>query len=380
MRTPLVSVVIPAYNAAAILNECLESVMRQGYPELEVVLVDDGSTDDTAVVAKRFGECIRYIYQPNAGLAAARNAGHRLAKGEFVAWLDADDVCEPDRIALQAEYLATHDHIGLVSSEFSAFNGDGTIAECYSKQYYGALRKSSPVEIYGAAEIFSPAMRDWLSRDIRPVEVFKGAIYERLVWGNFIHPPTVMIRRAVIDAVGDLDSALPNCEDWDYFIRSSQITEIAYMDIPLLRYRRHPGQLSDTRNLHQHVLVWIAVQEKVRLSDPEMAERQRAAMRRQLGEWHSLLALQAAETDRTMALMHLTKALMHGIAWGTSLRALGQILLPRIASNGLRRLRQAVRQKWVMNMPLLIQIQSELTDLLDMDGLGLQLFQGIPGL
>ncbi len=373
MRTPLVSVVIPAYNAAATLDECLESVMGQGYPELEVVLVDDGSTDDTALVVKRFGDRVRYVYQRNAGLAAARNTGHREARGEFVAWLDADDVCEPYRIALQAEYLAAHDHIGLVSSEFSAFNGDGIIADCYARQYYGALDKSTPEEIYGSSESYSPLMRDWFSRDIRSVEVFAGAIYEKLVWGNFIHPPTVMVRRSIIDAVGVLDPTLPNCEDWDFFIRLSRIAEIAYIDMPLLRYRRHPGQLSDMKNMRQHVLVWIAVQEKIRSSDPEMAERYGTRMRRQLGEWHSFLALQTAETERTMALVHLIKALTHGIVWRTSLRALGQILLPRIASSGLRRLRQAVRQKWVMNMPLLIQIQCELADLLYVDGMGIDL-------
>lgn len=372
MHTPLVSVVIPAYNAAATLHECLESVMLQDYPELEVVLVDDGSTDDTPLLAKRFGERVHYVYQSNAGLASARNTGHRIASGEFVAWLDADDVCEPDRIALQAEYLAAHDSVGLVSSEFSAFNGEGIIAERYASQYYGALDRSSPCEIYDVSEKFSPVMRDRLSRDVHDVPVYRGDIYEELLFGNFIHPPTVMVRRSVIDAVGELDPKLPNCEDWDFFIRSSRITEMAYIDMPLLRYRRHPGQLSDLRNMRQHVLVWIAVQEKVRLADPEMAERHALRMRRQLGEWHSFLALQTAETERWTALLHLMKALAHGIVWRTSLKAVGHMLLPRFASAGLRRLRRAVRRGWVMNVPVLIEVPSELMELLNMEGVGFE--------
>ena len=137
---PLVSVVIPAYNCAHTVAETIESCLAQDYEDLEILVVNDGSTDGTAEVLASFGSRIKVIDQPNGGLASARNAGQRAARGEYIAWMDADDLMLPWRIRLQAEVLASQPMIGLVSSDFSAFTSPETdYDDSHMANYYDAV-------------------------------------------------------------------------------------------------------------------------------------------------------------------------------------------------------------------------------------------------
>src|ERR1043165_3045241 len=108
---PLVSVIIPVYNGARHLRAALESVFAQTYRSFEVIVVDDGSVDESAIIAQSFPE-VRYIHQTNCGVAAARNHGIEAARGEFLAFLDQDDLWTPDKLRLQIEYLLSHPEIG----------------------------------------------------------------------------------------------------------------------------------------------------------------------------------------------------------------------------------------------------------------------------
>jgi len=118
---PLVSVVIPSYNAAATLPATLDSVWAQTYPRIEVIVVDDGSTDATGEVLARCGSRVRVIRQANGGLASARNTGCTAASGRFIALLDADDLCEPERIGVQVAFMAARPDVVLCGTEFCAF-------------------------------------------------------------------------------------------------------------------------------------------------------------------------------------------------------------------------------------------------------------------
>ncbi len=101
MVNPLVSVILPVFNGERFLAEAIESVLQQGYRPIEIILVDDGSTDSTPRIAGSFADHVRYYYQPNAGPAAARNLGIRMASGEFIAFIDADDLWPEDKLAMQ---------------------------------------------------------------------------------------------------------------------------------------------------------------------------------------------------------------------------------------------------------------------------------------
>jgi glycosyltransferase involved in cell wall biosynthesis len=111
-----VSVIIPCYNQGHFLAEAIQSVLDQDYPSKEIIVVNDGSTDETRLVAARFDKFITYIEQPNLGAASARNAGIRRAKGEYIAFLDADDVCLPGRLSLEADILEQQPEVGLVAT------------------------------------------------------------------------------------------------------------------------------------------------------------------------------------------------------------------------------------------------------------------------
>jgi glycosyltransferase involved in cell wall biosynthesis len=119
--SPLVSVIIPVYNGDRYLGEAIESVLRQSYQPLEVIVVDDGSTDTTATVARQFGAAIHYLYQENGGTAAARNLGIQRSQGSFLAFLDADDLWLENKLELQMGAFAEQPTLELVSGQVEQF-------------------------------------------------------------------------------------------------------------------------------------------------------------------------------------------------------------------------------------------------------------------
>lgn len=124
-HSPAFSVVIPNYNNGATLARAIDSVLAQRYPAHEIIVVDDGSSDDSRTVAARYGERVRYVYQPNAGVSAARNRGAALATGDWLAFLDADDVFLPNRLEVHADWIAREPGVGflLADQEFRSPEG-----------------------------------------------------------------------------------------------------------------------------------------------------------------------------------------------------------------------------------------------------------------
>ena len=199
------TVVIPAHNATAFLGEALRSALDQTFEDLEIVVVDDGSTDATAALAASFGEVVRVILQPNRGPAAARNRGIREARGRFIAFLDADDLWDAEMVSSQVAALEADPAIGLVSTN------------CW----YTDGRRLVPV-VRTAQRI-----------------AHSGHVYRRLVRENFIVTSTVMARRECLDAVGGFDEALHVSEDYDLWLRLSRVYPFRFLDRPLARYRIH---------------------------------------------------------------------------------------------------------------------------------------------
>src|SRR5712672_3418309 len=123
-HTPLVSVVIPAYNCARVIGDALDSVVDQNYPALEVLVVDDGSTDETCDVVARYGSAVTLIKQRNAGAAVARNEGMRRARGKYVALLDADDLWLPGKLQLQVDYLERNPDVAMSCTRWRLLHPD----------------------------------------------------------------------------------------------------------------------------------------------------------------------------------------------------------------------------------------------------------------
>ena len=203
----LVSVVIPVYNGERFLREALDSVAAQEHEPVEVIVVDDGSVDASASIAKAAG--VRYVHQENQGIAGARNRGLELARGEFVAWLDADDVMRPGKLSAQVGHLRAHPEIGLVLTRQELLVEDGasipewmvpdaTFGDPGGVEHSSALFRRSVVDDVGR---FDPSYRvcegmDWLAR-IRAAGI-GIAVLDRKLLGRRIHGSNISSDRAAM--------------------------------------------------------------------------------------------------------------------------------------------------------------------------------------
>jgi len=219
-NAPKVSVIIPAYNAARFILEALQSIDAQHYSPLEILLIDDGSTDETVELVRRNAPQVRIIRQPNGGASAARNTGLREATGEFICFLDADDAWFPGKIAAQTDYLAAHPGVGIVYHEWHVWKPDAA----------GVYHQPSAAASQCSPERIVPDLSGW--------------IYHRLLMVCEVHTSTVMMRRSVAKEIGFFDTDLVTGEDYDYWLRASHHCELHKLAATFSSYRSTPGSLT----------------------------------------------------------------------------------------------------------------------------------------
>lgn len=219
---PLVSVIMPAYNTAHYIREAIDSVLEQDYPNKELIVIDDGSTDGTVEVLRSYGDRITLLTQRNQGSAVARNAGLAAARGEYVAFLDSDDVWLAGKLRLQIDHLQRHPDIGMVYTRWSVWKpgADGVFPPLAS---LGHVREDGPA--------------DEPMPDLVPER--SGWLYNRLLFSSLLHTITVLARREFVDRVGRFDPELKRGQDYDFWIRASRLTEIHQLDRVLALYRVH---------------------------------------------------------------------------------------------------------------------------------------------
>ena len=208
-RMALVSVIIPTHNRRDLVCEAVASVLRQRNASAEVIVVDDGSTDDTRRALAPLGSAIRYAHQPTRGVAAARNHGVRLAGGTWLAFLDSDDLWQPDKLVRQLAYHAERP----------------------------TLRASQTGEIWIRDGVRVNACRHHRKPD--------GDIFAPSVARCVVSPSAVMLRRDLFDALGGFDESLPVCEDYELWLRLGARESVGLLDEPLVIKRGgHADQLS----------------------------------------------------------------------------------------------------------------------------------------
>lgn len=200
-----VSVVIPCYNYGRFVCESVESALAQTHRDLEVIVIDDGSTDDTSERLAPYASRIRYVRQANRGLSAARNVGIRLAQGEWVALLDADDLWHPQKTEIQLRAATHYGNVALVGSP--------------------AATKLTDDELDPNPETHLLKVRDFL------LSARMG-------------PSSAIIRRSCFDTVGLFDETLQSIEDRDMWLRLAARYSCAVVKSPCWWYRHHPGQMS----------------------------------------------------------------------------------------------------------------------------------------
>lgn len=227
MSSPKTSVIIPCYNYASYLKECVQNVLanRLKKEELEIIIIDDGSTDDTADVATSFGPHVRYLYQPNSGLSAARNTGMAAASGNYLLFLDADDMLASNTIQSQAAVLDAHP--------------EADIVVCQTREAL-SMAPEAPLAPIGF----------WL--------LFRDALPVHLCHLNIAPPHAFMIRRDRALAIGTFDTSLRACEDYDFWFRcAAQSLAFRTNTATHVIYRKHAHSMSarkDNQLLHDAVM------------------------------------------------------------------------------------------------------------------------------
>jgi len=256
-----VSLVIATFNHARFLADALDSAIAQTVADLEIVVVDDGSTDDTPAVLARYGRRIRVIRQPNRGLAAARNTGLGAARGTYVGFLDADDVLMPAKLAQQVAILDRAPVVGWTYCDVR-------------------IEAASTGEAVLASARFGYAARQ-----------LDGWLFPELIHGNFIPAIAPLIRRTVLDAAGVFDERLTALEDWDLWLRLSLLAEARYSPAVLVRYRVQPGGMSEDRPRMDRNR--FRVLDKLCRSRPAAVEGLGAVGRRIIADTHNWLGKEA---------------------------------------------------------------------------------------
>lgn len=214
----LVSVVIPSYNRANYIGATIESVLGQTYRNIEIIVIDDGSTDNTEDVVSKYLPKVKYIKQKNSERGASRNHGLRLAKGEFISFLDSDDLWLPNKIETDLEFFSNNSSIGVIYTD---------AVQIDAQSYEIKLLKAERV---------------------------KGKITERLLANNFVLMATHLIRTQLIRNIGGFleERELSGSEDWEMWVRLSTITEFAYLPKVTAKIRTHSANtMSDADGMNR---------------------------------------------------------------------------------------------------------------------------------
>jgi glycosyltransferase involved in cell wall biosynthesis len=217
LKNPLISVIIPTYNRDWIVQEAIDSVLDQDFNDYELIVVDDGSGDNTREILGVYGKGITVLQQSNKGVSAARNSGIAAASGRLIAFLDSDDLWLPGKLSTQVKFFEEN-----------------------------------------AAAVINQTQEIWVRNGVRVNprkrhHKFSGMIFERSLALCLVSPSAVMIKKSLFDAVGVFDEDLPACEDYDLWLRISCRYPVHLIDIPLIIKRGgHDDQLSKAAGLDKY--------------------------------------------------------------------------------------------------------------------------------
>jgi glycosyltransferase involved in cell wall biosynthesis len=254
---PIVSVIIPTYNRAHLIGATLRSVCAQTFPQYEILVVDDGSTDGTEELLAGLRERVVYRRVAHGGASAARNSGLEMACGEFVAFLDSDDLWDPRFLEATLQALVAAPRAGFVYCDYALFD-DG-----------------------GSTQV----------RCLKEHEKLRGCLFADLLRTDFLCTGGLLVRRDCFGQIGIFDPALPVAQDWDLWLRLALRYEAGYVDEPLLQVRSHTGQISrDGAQVHADN---VRIMGKLRREHgPEVAPYRRIVQRNLARSYRALAGCQ----------------------------------------------------------------------------------------
>lgn len=232
---PKISVIIPTYNCEEYLCRAIDSVINQVFSDYEIIIIDDGSIDKTKnlidiYITKYYGK-IKYFYQDRLGVSAARNNGLHKATGEYIAFLDSDDLWLPDKLKLQINLMSLYSNVYMVFTDSELFTENGGILrDSMSRSRLPQKKGSFRYKV--------------LQKNLNDESIIIGNLYNDLILCNFIATSTVFIRSAVLEKVGYFSEEFTVAEDYDLWIRISQKHEIIYLNKVTAKYMVRNNGLS----------------------------------------------------------------------------------------------------------------------------------------
>ena len=309
MSTPRVSIIVPTHNRAKLIGRAIDSVVRQTFPDWELIIVDDGSTDETGQVIEsyrgRIGERLVYLTRQQGGSSAARNTGIERARGEFVAFLDADDEFLPHKLARQLELFELEPGLDFVYSDYAFVDLNGV-------RHLSALSECHPLG------------RQVPTRQVGPnLHVCTGDLADYLLRGYFICTIVGMVRRNALGSDLRFLEGQWYSEEWLFYLEVARRCRSGYVDEPLSVHHYEPGSVSRTsvaRNLvNQKNLLAIMAKRF-----PHCSPEARRALRRQRSFCAQQLGWDALRTGRSgQALGHFAEAFVQTPGWATARPTVG---------------------------------------------------------
>ena len=283
MKQDLISIVIPTYNRSAGVCVAIDSAIMQSHHNWEALVIDDGSTDDTAqVIASRYKNepRVKYFYRNNGGASAARNEALKIATGDFIAFLDSDDIWEPWKLEFQLACFQKEPEIGMVWTNMAAIDPSGRMVNA---RYLSTMYRSR--NLYSDEQLFD---RSYPVEEVLPestrfaagLKLLTGDIFSQMITGSVVHTSTVMLRRSWQQQVGLFNQDYrPLGEDFDFHLRTTRLGRVGFVDVSSIQYQIGAADaLTDRKNIVYAAKNFLAAIEpfiqkerhRIKLSDAEV--------------------------------------------------------------------------------------------------------------
>lgn len=291
MANPLISVIVAAYNADHFLPETLATLLDQTVDEVEILVVDDGSTDSTADICKAMAPRVTYFYQENSGgCASPRNHGIRHAKGDYITFFDADDLMAPEKLQRQLQVMQAHPEVGMVVSDYRNFDETG---------------RTQPSHFSSC-----PLLSDRLAANNAdaPLILQPDECTSLLLEENFCIASSAMYRADLVRHIGGFDESLTSCEDYHFYFRIARLAPTAVIPYEGFQRRLHSASMSaNNRRMLQN---YIASRSKLLHTESNPSNQQR--LRERIAGYRlSLARLEIEAGHRATAFKQLLSMLPH---------------------------------------------------------------------
>jgi glycosyltransferase involved in cell wall biosynthesis len=356
-RGTLVSVVVPTFNRAALLPTAINSVLAQTWSDLEVVIVDDGSTDQTRDIVQSIAiadERVRYVYQPNGGVSAARNRALAHCRGAMIAFLDSDDAWLPWKLKAQVGILEALPQVGMVWSDMNAVDVGGRVVfPNYLRRMYKAYGRLTSTKLFANTVALNEVSPD-SGAPVPEASVSWGRIYSQMLFGNLVHTSTVLVRRERASGVGPFDEALrAGGEDYKFHLSTTRLGDVAFLDAATIEYRI--GGDDQITNIRRNQVAFASaflctLEEQIQRhrTEIELTNRELASIRSEAHDWLASALIESGQ--RGPAASHALQAIRQRAVTPTAWKTLVKTMLPRAAVDLVRATRRVSKQSTAASM------------------------------